>query len=323
MLRSTIFLVKGVREFTRGGYERASRHFDETVMQRSLAGRKCMVTGANQGLGFQTSLELARRGATLYMVCRNEQRGREAVEKVIADSGNQDVHLKVCDLASLASIKALAEDYLGTGQPLDVLVNNAGLMLHERTPSADGLETNFAVNTLACFALTLALQPALFRAGPARVVFVSSGGQYTERLVVDDLQAEKMKKFDGTAQYARDKRRQVALAERFAERWAAAGQQAAAYAMHPGWTETDGVKTSIPGFYNTFKDKLRSLSQGCDTTVWLCLQDLDKLQPGGFYLDRQLQPKHLPLAGTKYSAADVDRLWEVLEKLAAPALPLP
>ncbi len=77
---------------------------------------------------------------------------------------------------------------------------SAGLMLHERTPSADGLETNFAVNTLACFALTLALQPALFAAGPARVVFVSSGGQYTEPLVVDDLQAEKMRKFDGTAQ---------------------------------------------------------------------------------------------------------------------------
>lgn len=336
MLRSTIFLVKGVREFTRGGYERAAASFDEAVMKRSLAGRRVMVTGANQGLGYQTSLELARRGATLFMVCRNEQRGREAVEQVRADSGNSDVHLQICDLASLASIKALAEDYLASGHPLHVLVNNAGLMMHEATPTGDGYETNFAVNTLGAFALTLALEPALLAASGssgtggssggtegmgARVIFVSSGGQYTEPLVVDDLQAKKMKKYDGTQQYARDKRRQIAIAERLCERWAAAGQGPRAYAMHPGWTETEGVKTSIPGFYNAFKNKLRNLQQGCDTTIWLCLQDGDKLEPGGFYLDRHPQAKHLPLAGTKYGSADVDRLWAALEGMAAPALP--
>lgn len=64
----------------------------------------------------------------------------------------------------------------------------------------------------------------------------------------------------------------MALTERFSERWAAAGQRTRAYAMHPGWTETEGVKTSIPGFYATFKNKLRNLQQGCDTTVWLCLE---------------------------------------------------
>lgn len=81
------------------------------------------------------------------------------------------------------------------------------------------------------------------------------------------------------------------------------------------------VKTSIPGFYNAFKNKLRNLQQGCDTTIWLCLQDGDKLEPGGFYLDRHPQAKHLPLAGTKYGSADVDRLWAALEGMAAPALP--
>ncbi|KAI7842490.1 hypothetical protein COHA_003844 [Chlorella ohadii] len=376
MLRSTIFLAKGLREFTRGGYERAAKRFDEAVLQRSLAGRRAMVTGANQGLGYQTSLELAKRGATLYMVCRNEERGREAVERVRRDSGNSDVHLKartgcfggvllsslqltilrpplaatvdqqVCDLASLAAIRALAEEWLASGAPLDLLVNNAGLMLHERTPSADGYETNFAVNTLGAFALTAALEPALHAAGQpaagteaaaagaaagaagssggpagARVIFVSSGGQYTEPLEVEDLEAKGWKKFDGTRQYARDKRRQIAIAERFNERWEAAGKRTRAYAMHPGWTETDGVKTSIPGFYNAFKNKLRNLQQGCDTTVWLCLEDDSKLQPGGFYLDRQPQAKHLPLAGTSYSSADVDRMWTALAQLAAPALP--
>lgn len=151
--------------------------------------------------------------------------------------------------------------------------------------------------------------------------------QYNEPLVTDDLQAERLKKFDGIKQYSRDKRRQVgapagharntaaaaaagvfaylhmhpvarrlggepspvwlpltccppnphrreqvALAERFSERWAAAGHGSRAYAMHPGWTETEGVKTSIPGFYSAFKNRLRSLQQGCDTTVWLCVE---------------------------------------------------
>ena len=95
MISSVIFLAKGLREFTRGGYERSARAFDAAVLQRSLTGRRCMVTGANQGLGFQTSLELAKRGATLFMVCRNEARGQEAVEAVRRDSGNPDVHLKV------------------------------------------------------------------------------------------------------------------------------------------------------------------------------------------------------------------------------------
>ncbi|KAL4855323.1 Dehydrogenase/reductase SDR family member 12 [Chlorella vulgaris] len=319
LLRTTLFLTKGLREFTRGGYERASKGFDNTAMDKpaSLHDRRCMVTGANQGLGYQTSLELARRGATLFMVCRNEERGREAVEAVRKDTGNPDV----CDLSSLAAIKALAEEWLASGQPLDVLVNNAGIMLHERTPSADGFESNFAVNTLAGFALTVALQPALHAAAAARVIFVSSGGQYNEPLVVTDLQAEQLKKYDGIVQYSRDKRRQVALAERFSERWVAAGLRSRAYSMHPGWTETEGVKTSIPGFYNSFKNKLRNLQQGCDTTVWLCVEDGGKLEPGAFYLDRRPQHKHLALAGTKYSAADVDALWIKLEGMAAPAMP--
>eukprot|EP00887_Chlorella_sp_A99_P001207 scaffold14.g1207.t1 len=452
MLRSTIFLVKGVNEFTRGGYQKASAGFDPAVMARDLRGRHCMVTGANQGLGFQTSVELARRGATLYMVCRNEERGKEAVERVREATGNDDVHvkarvgrqgtvclarempvpllcpsprcarrsipaclrllhrprtyLKVCDVSSLAAIRALAADYLSDPRrPLHLLVkraageggaegggggwvNNAGVMIHQRQASPDGYEINFATNTLGSYALTRALEPALRRAAAAeaaaaaqqqqqqqeeeggaaaagsaladggaaaaaaaaeapassggvapapksrptvaaavpvgaRVVFVSSGGQYLEPLVVDDLQAEGMRKFDATRQYSRDKRRQVALAEALARRWGAEHAGILAVSMHPGWSDTEGVRTSIPGFHKvvwTFKNKLRDLEQGCETTVWLALEDANKLQPGGFYLDRKLQSKHLPLAGTRYSEADVDALVKRLEDMAAPAL---
>jgi dehydrogenase/reductase SDR family protein 12 len=81
------------------------------------------------------------------------------------------------------------------------------------------------------------------------------------------------------------------------------------FSMHPGWADTEGVRTSIPGFHAAFKAKLRDAAQGVDTIVWLALEDASKLQPGAFYLDRQPQEKHLTLGGTKYSKAQAAELY--------------
>ncbi len=143
-------------------------------------------------------------------VCRNEARGREAVDQVRQSSGNADVHLKLCDVSSLASIKTLVQDLRSSGTPVHMLVNNAGVMMHERQRSADGHDINFATNTLGCFALTYLLRDVLTRSAPSRVVFVTSGGMLTEPLDVEDLENERMgSKYDGTRAYAKDKRRQV------------------------------------------------------------------------------------------------------------------
>lgn len=99
------------------------------VMQRDLRGRIVIVTGANQGLGLEASKELAARGCTLYMVCRSEERGRAAVEKVQASSGNKDVHLRLCDLASLASVRTFTADINAKRTPVYLLVNNAGVLV--------------------------------------------------------------------------------------------------------------------------------------------------------------------------------------------------
>ena len=104
------------------------------MLARDLRGRVCLVTGANQGLGFETAKELAKRGCTLYMACRSEDKGKAAVEKVQAESENKDVHLKVVDLASIASIKALAQDLENKQTRLHVLVNNAGVMVRPAPP---------------------------------------------------------------------------------------------------------------------------------------------------------------------------------------------
>lgn len=275
-----------------------------------------MVTGANQGLGLQTSLDLAKKGATVYMVCRNEERGMAAVNKVKEATKNENVFLKICDVSSLSSIKSLAREYLSSEHPLHILIHNAGVMLHERTISADGYEMNFATNTLAPLALTHALQPALEKE-PSRVIIVASGGMLTENLVIDDMQCENVKKFDGMVQYARDKRRQVVIGEALADEFGRSEQtkNIGVYSMHPGWTETEGVKSSIPDFYSKLQSKFRSLEQGTDTILWLCLADASSLMPGALYLDRKVQSKHLPLAWTKYSETERNMLMSKLQEL--------
>ncbi|GLI68163.1 hypothetical protein VaNZ11_012502 [Volvox africanus] len=315
VLRNISFLLYGSKNFSKNGFARASMTWDKSVMERRLEGRVVMVTGANQGLGFETSQELARRGATLYMVCRNPIRGEEAVQKVRQVTGNQDVHLQVCDVSSLASIESLVREWEAANRPLHVLINNAGILVHEFIPSADGYESCFATSTLGAFALTWALGPVLRRSAPSRVVFVSSGGMYTAPLEVRNVSNDDLKigKYDGMLAYSRDKRRQVALAEKFAELWGPEG--VGVYSMHPGWATTEGVKKSIPGFYSFYRDSFREVGQGADTIVWLALQDASALQPGAFYLDRAAQPKHLRFAGTQYSKQQVDELWSALERI--------
>lgn len=174
---------------------------------------------------------------------------------------------------------------------------------------------NFATNTLAPFVLTELLLPALARAvPPGRVVAVSSGGQYTEELSLDDLQWARAGGFDGARQYARDKRRQTALTERWAEAHRASG--VTFFAMHPGWADTDAVRTSLPQFYDTLKARLRTPAEGADSVVWLCCAPVEKLRSGAFYFDRREVSTHLPLAWTSYSPDTVDKLHTQLLELA-------
>lgn len=192
-----------------------------------------------------------------------------------------------------------------------VQVNNAGVLIHDGSKSIDGYEINFATNTLGTYALTKGLEPVLKASSPSRVIMVSSGGALTSGLEVDDLESRTLKTKDGSDLYARDKRRQIALAEYFAQHWAKDG--VSCYSMHPGWVETEGVKSSIPGFYEKLKGKLRNLEQGADTAVWLSVCPEKDLESGEFYLDRHKASKHLFLAGTKYSNDKVDTLVKNLD----------
>lgn len=176
------------------------------------------------------------------MLCRDAERGERARSDIVKESGNEDVHLHVCDLANLDDIARFCDMWKTAGTPIDALVNNAGIMLHQDQKAASGLEANFAINTLGTYALTEMLRPVLEAGNKSRVITVSSGGMLTVPLVVDDLEGRDLAKngaIDGSTQYARNKRQQVALTEH----WAAKSCSSNVFyaAMHPGWAATPGV----------------------------------------------------------------------------------
>ncbi|XP_056145455.1 dehydrogenase/reductase SDR family member 12 isoform X2 [Lampris incognitus] len=241
--RNVVWFMKGLQEYTKSGYEAAATRFAPGDMDVNLSGRSFMITGGNSGIGKSAALEIASRGGTVHMVCRNKERAEAAKTDIIEHSKNQNVHVHVVDMSRARQVWEFAQRFTQNNN-LHVLINNAGCMVNQRELTGEGLEKNFATNTLGTYILTTALIPALKTAEDPRVITVSSGGMLVQKLNVDDLQFEKGT-FDGTMAYAQNKRQQVILTER----WASQHKEIHFSSMHPGWADTPdrkAVATHLP-----------------------------------------------------------------------------
>ncbi len=287
-----------VFSFDRSGFERHRASFADPELRVDLNGRRMLVTGANSGLGFATTRALAERGATVYILCRSLERGEAAKAEL---SG--DVHLERLDVSDLGDVRRFAESF-GPDR-VDVLIHNAGVLPNAKSLTPDGLELTWATNVVGPFLLTHLMRSRLAASEDARVINVSSGGMYTTRLTTSDTRWER-RDFDGVQAYAETKRAEVVLTEQWAERLAPEG--IAVHAMHPGWADTPGVKTSIPRFHQMTKHRLRTWEQGADTTVWLAASPEVRGVSGKFYFDRQEAPTHI-VERTKETASQRDELW--------------
>jgi dehydrogenase/reductase SDR family protein 12 len=274
------------------GYRVAAWSF-EPLAADAMAGRTALITGANGGLGLAASAAMAAAGARVVLASRDAGRGRAALEALRAAQPGAALELERLDVADPASIRALAHRW--GERPLHALIHNAAVLpaAWERGPA--GEERCLGTNLLGPYRLTRALLPALEEAGEARLILVSSGGMFTQRLDLARLDPDPEAPYDGAVAYARTKRALVTLGELWATSMAPG---VSVHAMHPGWADTPGVRSSLPRFHRLTRGFLRSPAQGADTIAWLAAAPAEGLGSGGFWFDRR-RVSPTPLPGTQ------------------------
>ncbi|MGH3437292.1 MAG: SDR family NAD(P)-dependent oxidoreductase [Sciscionella sp.] len=291
--------------YSRIGYRVRRRHWPaDDPAPAALKGRTALVTGANSGLGQATAAGLARLGATVVMMVRDPTRGTQAREDVLRQVPDADLVVARCDVADLDDVARAACESLARWPVVDVLVHNAGVLPTGRSETPQGHELTLATHVLGPLAFTDQMRPALAASQDARVIWVSSGGMYTQPLPAGDLEYRRGR-YRGAVAYARTKRLQVALTGLLDQRYAP--DHIGVHCTHPGWADTPGVAGSLPGFRTLTAPLLRTPAEGADTTIWLAATQ--PAPPSGrFWHDRRPRPTHY-LPGHRDDPEALHRAW--------------
>lgn len=214
--------------------------FDDIPNQ---TGRTAIVTGANSGIGLETARMLALRGADVVLACRNPDKGKAALDRVLAEKPKGTATLEALDLADLDSVAAFSDRFAATHDKLDLLVNNAGVMMPPLSRTKQGFELQLGTNHLGHAALTARLAPLVLRTPGARFVIVSSGAHRQGRIDFDDLNWS-TRSYSPMPAYAQSKLANLLFALELQRRIAATGSDVRVTAAHPGWTSTDLQRTA-------------------------------------------------------------------------------
>jgi NAD(P)-dependent dehydrogenase (short-subunit alcohol dehydrogenase family) len=291
----------------------------------SQAGRRVLITGANSGIGFETVLELARKGAEVILPARTQAKADDAVARILQQVPQARLYPEILDLADQSSIRAFVQRVIERfpGQSLDLLINNAGVMaLPTREVTVDGFERQFATNYLGPFALTALLLPSIKSQPGSRVVTLSSGASHQGKIDFDNLQGERVYKPMLQA-YTQSKLADLIFAQELQRRLTAAGSPIISTAAHPGYAVTN-LQADHVGAGLTFLMKLmkpfasQDAAHGALPTLYAAVAT--EAVPGGYYGPDGIgelkgYPTSVRLAKGAMDPPLAKRLWAESERL--------
>jgi len=277
-----------------------------------LDGKTVVITGANTGIGKETAVDMAKRGATVIMACRDQVRGETALQDVKYRSGSATVYLMKLDLASLASIRNFSEEFLQEYDNLHILINNAGIMMCPQMKTEDGFEMQIGVNHFGHFALTNLLLSRIKMSAPSRVVNVSSKAHdgMGANIYFDDINLEK--NYNYIVAYSQSKLANILFTKELNRKLADSG--VTTYSLHPGVIVTDLGRHSllIKVFYVLLGPLLcKSVEQGAQTTIHCAVQEGLEEKSGLYFSDCDVMES----SKLSHDGGMAKKLWEVSEEM--------
>jgi NAD(P)-dependent dehydrogenase (short-subunit alcohol dehydrogenase family) len=284
-----------------------------TQPQTDMSGKLCVVTGASAGIGKETALGLAKLGATVVLVCRDTERGETASREIKRISGSDAVELMICDLSSQTSIRQFASEFKSRHDRLDVLVNNAGVFLRQRSQTEDGIESTFAINHLGYFLVTNLLLDLLKSSAPSRIVNVASAAHRYGRLDLNSWVTAR--DYSSFGAYANSKLANVLFTYELARRLEGTG--VTANCLHPGAVATSLFRR-LPKILEVLI-KLTTISpqRGARTSIYLASSAEVEGVSGKYFVRRRPQRS----SSASYDEQAARRLWDLSEQLAGLATP--
>ena len=280
-------------------------------MNENLENKVCLITGATNGIGLEATKALSKMGAEIIFIARNQEKAEKLKDDLQKESGKRPTSI-IADLSLQSEVKKAADEFLSLNKPLDILLNNAGIMNRERKETADGFDEVFSVNHLAYFSLTLMLLEKMKNTGGGRIVNVASMAyRFVNEINFEDLQSKE--NYKSLKVYGQSKLANILFTRSLASK--VEDNNITVNCLHPGYVDT-GIGLNNKGFFvrllmNLGRPFAKKTDKGAETSIYLCASpEVEKIS-GEYFVDCEIEP----LLGAAKSSKQAEKLWSISSEL--------